>query len=67
MYLELNPHEEKALDRMLNRYLSDLQNEIQHTDSRDFKEGLKHEVEVLAALRSKLEWDREEVAQQGLS
>jgi len=65
MHLEINPQEQRTLERILRRYLSELRNEIDHTDSREFREDLKHEAEVLAALRAKLE-SREE-AVEGLS
>ena len=65
MQLEINPQEQRTLERILQRYLSELRNEIDHTDSREYRDGLKHEAEMLAALRAKLE-SREE-AVKGMS
>jgi hypothetical protein len=43
----LNEEESAVLQRALQTYLSELRSEISDTDDRKFKDGLKHEREVL--------------------
>jgi hypothetical protein len=54
MHIELTPEEGKALKHALEVYLSDLRMEIVDTDSQDFREGLKHEKQVLEAIVGRL-------------
>jgi len=54
MELELTMKEKKYLESMLTNHLRDLRYEINHTDSRDFRENLKEEAEVLHLLQAKL-------------
>lgn len=54
MQIELTPEEGKALKHALEVYLSDLRMEIVDTDSQDFREGLKHEKQLLQAVVGKL-------------
>lgn len=54
MKLELNQTEEQVLAETLESSLSRLQDEIAHTDSRDYRETLKERKEVLRNLRSRL-------------
>ncbi len=61
MNLELNSQEEKALSQLLSRYLSELHHEISHTDTREFRQILKNQAEVLEVIKNKLQ-NVEEVA-----
>ncbi|MCW8892199.1 MAG: hypothetical protein OQL18_02640 [Deltaproteobacteria bacterium] len=54
MKLDLTKNEEQVLAETLESSLSRLQDEISHTDSRDYREALKERKEVLQNLRSKL-------------
>ncbi|MBK8045829.1 MAG: hypothetical protein IPK16_01030 [Anaerolineales bacterium] len=54
MQLELSPEERDELIQVLEAYLSDLRMEIVDTDSRTYKDGLKHEKSVLAELLARL-------------
>jgi hypothetical protein len=54
MHIELTPEEGKALKHALEVYLSDLRMEIVDTDSQDFREGLKHEKQLLEAVVSRI-------------
>jgi len=53
--LELTAEEQKLLKETLERGRRDLEMEVLHTDSRDFKEMLKHRKEVLDHLLGKLQ------------
>ena len=46
-YLELNPDEQRILQEVLDRCLSDLQLEILHTDHAEFKSMLKQRKALL--------------------
>ena len=50
MRLELGEKEARVLAEALESYLGDLSTEIGHTDSRDFREGLKERRAVLAGI-----------------
>ncbi len=47
MNLELTAEESEVLRDVLQSYLSDLGTEIAHTDSTQFREGLKHKKAIL--------------------
>ncbi|MCU0787598.1 MAG: hypothetical protein MUC91_05315 [Verrucomicrobia bacterium] len=53
-HLELTAEEQKLLRETLERGIRDLDMEVLHTDSRDFKEMLKHRKQVLDHLLGKL-------------
>lgn len=53
--LELSPDEAAMLRDVLKSYLSDLHTEIAHTDSRDFRAGLKKVEAFLKAQVERLE------------
>ena len=55
MLLEFTNEERKYLDQMMERHLIGLIREISHTDSFEFKNGLKSEVDFLNRMRSKLQ------------
>jgi hypothetical protein len=67
MHLELNLEERQYLNKALERYLSELTHEIVHTDTREYRQGLKTESEVLSMLKRKLEAEADEEAVTGLS
>jgi hypothetical protein len=48
--IELNPTEAQALQHALRSYLSDLHDEIAHTDSYDYREQLRREQSLLDGL-----------------
>ena len=54
MQVELTLKEKQYLGSMLRRHLQELNNEINHTDNRAFRQNLKEEAEVLRMLQSKL-------------
>jgi len=54
MKLDLNKTEEQVLAETLESSLNRLQDEIAHTDDRDFRDSLKQRKEVLQGLRNKL-------------
>lgn len=54
MLLELTSEETQYLDRVLERHLTGLIREISHTDSQEFKRGLRSEVDFLNGLKAKL-------------
>ena len=53
--LELATEELNALDETLARSVSDLAEEMSHTDSREFKDRLKHRKAVLERLLMKVQ------------
>ena len=57
--LELTDEESEVLTHVLESYLGELRTEISHTDSSEFREGLRRRAEVirktLAALRGDAE------------
>jgi hypothetical protein len=53
MKLELDPQEQELLQKILRSYRTRLQEEIFHTDARDFKSSLKEELEVLERLMAR--------------
>lgn len=57
MQIELTAKEKQYLESMLMHHLRELSREISHTDSRNFRENLREEAEVLRVLQTKL--DRE--------
>ena len=54
MQLELNDEERRVLAETLESYLGDMSTEIGHTDSMDYREGLKQRREVLARIAEAL-------------
>ncbi len=54
MELTLNSQEAELLHGLLERALADLRQEIQHTDRKAFKAGLKVEEERLRAILDRL-------------
>jgi hypothetical protein len=48
--IELSPEEAEALQHVLRSYLSDLHDEIVHTDSYDYREQLKQQQALLDGL-----------------
>lgn len=58
MEVALTEEESAALQQALRSYLSDLRMEISDTEDREWKEGLRHEREVLEEVVSKLEASR---------
>jgi len=54
MDVYLDAKEMELLQRVLNRYLEDLQREIQHTDRRSFKAGLKADEALMQGILGKL-------------
>ena len=52
--IELNPREAQALQHALKSYLSDLHDEIVHTDSYDYREQLKQEQALLDSLVTRI-------------
>ncbi len=55
MHIELTAKEKQYLESMLMHHIRELSREISHTDSRDFRENLREEAEVLRVLQTKLE------------
>jgi hypothetical protein len=55
MQLELNSDERQFLSKVLDHRLVELIREIDHADSREFREGLKVEADLLNSLKNKLE------------
>lgn len=54
MTLELNKTEQRILAETLEAKLSRLQDEIAHTDSREYRETLKQRKEVLQKITERL-------------
>ncbi len=52
--IQLSSHQADTLVTVLRSYLSDLRMEISHTDSMDFKEGLKDREMVIKQLLEQL-------------
>jgi len=52
--LELTSEEMKALEEVLLRSISELTEEVGHTDSHDFREMLRHKKTVLEHLSEKV-------------
>lgn len=48
--IDLSPEESEALQQVLRSYLSDLHDEIVHTDSYDYREQLKQQQALLDGL-----------------
>jgi hypothetical protein len=57
MTLELTPVETQELRDSLGSYLSELRTEIVHTDSYDYRQGLKARKAVLGGLLARLDAD----------
>jgi hypothetical protein len=55
MQIELTAKEKQYLESMLMHHIRELSREISHTDSRNFRENLREEAEVLRVLQTKLE------------
>jgi len=53
--LVLNPEEERMLAEVLERQVHDLDIELAHTDSRDFKEMLRRRRDVLSHVRERVQ------------
>jgi hypothetical protein len=56
--LKLSVEEKEVLANTLHSYLSNLSYEIADTDSQDFRDGLKHERDVLNKILGMLEKDK---------
>ncbi len=54
MDVELTEEESSVLQQALHSYLSELRDEISHTDDREFRAGLKEERETLEGIFEKL-------------
>jgi hypothetical protein len=54
MQLELNEEEVRVLAETLESYLGQLSTEIGHTDSMDYREGLKRRREMLVRIAAAL-------------
>ena len=52
--LELTPKEAETLLDTLESYMSELRTEIAHTDSADFREGLREKKEILRGVMERL-------------
>ncbi len=61
VYLELTTHEADTLKTALEDFLSDLRMEIAHTDSMDFREGLKAKKRILRKVADALTAPEEQV------
>jgi len=59
MKIELGDEEVKVLAGALESYLSELSTEIGHTDSRDFRAGLKEQRDVLQRILQALRPDHD--------
>ena len=55
MEVALTERESSVLQQALHSYLSELRDEISHTDDREFRAGLKQERETLERIFQKLE------------
>jgi len=55
MVLDISAQEGKFLSELLEAKQNSMLHEINHTDTNDFKELLKKDLEVLEALKGKLE------------
>ena len=55
MLLDISAQERKFLSDLLEAKQNAMLHEINHTDTNDFKELLKKDLEVLEALKGKLE------------
>jgi hypothetical protein len=55
MVLDISAQERKFLSELLEAKQNSMLHEINHTDTNDFKELLKKDLEVLEALKGKLE------------
>ena len=55
MVLDISAQERKFLSDLLEAKQNAMLHEINHTDTNDFKELLKKDLEVLEALKGKLE------------
>jgi hypothetical protein len=53
--LDISAQERKFLSELLEAKQNSMLHEINHTDTNDFKELLKKDLEVLEALKGKLE------------
>jgi hypothetical protein len=60
IYLELNDEESDLLDRIFKYYLPQLRDEVYHTETRDFREALEKDEEVLKPLMERLDTLRAE-------
>jgi len=55
MQMELNGEEIQYLDQLLDRHMTGLIREINHTDSFEFKKNLRLEVDFLSGLKKRFE------------
>jgi len=55
MVLDISAQERKFLSELLEAKQNSMLHEINHTDTNDFKELLKKDLEVLEVLKGKLE------------
>ena len=55
MLLDISAQERKFLSELLEAKQNSMLHEINHTDTNDFKEMLKKDLEVLETLKAKIE------------
>ena len=55
MLLDISAQERKFLSELLQAKQNSMLHEINHTDTNDFKEMLKKDLEVLETLKAKIE------------
>lgn len=55
LMLQLNDREAETLAEVLRSYLAELRSEVVHTDSHDYREGLKAREVVLKEIIAKVE------------
>jgi hypothetical protein len=53
-HVELSPEEAEVMRDLLRHLLDELEMEVSHTATRDFKQVLKHRREILESLQLKL-------------
>ncbi len=55
MTLDFSEHERDLLEEVLRSECNSLLDELHHTDSFDYKQGLKEKLEILRQIRTKIE------------
>ncbi|MBK7709181.1 MAG: hypothetical protein IPN69_10625 [Acidobacteria bacterium] len=55
MTLDFSERERELLEEVLGRECNSLVDEVHHTDSFDYRQGLKEKLEILKHLRTKVE------------
>ena len=54
MQMEFNPEEVKYIDNLMERHMTGLIREINHTDSFEYKKDLRNEADFLGSLKRKI-------------